>query len=107
MFPTAEGGDSAALDSSATCSFFETANGKCCPPGLVIRADSAPVVAVEVFVEKHELAEMRIVLVGLAIAVHGSTPILVGEEDGPEAALKLSRRSLERDHVSRSFGHLD
>ena len=65
----------------AASALFEAADGKCRPTRLVIGADPTATVSVEVFVEEHELAEMRIVLVALGITVQGATPIFVGEED--------------------------
>ena len=60
---------------------LEATDGKCRPTSLVIGTDTAAGVAVEIFVEEHEVAEVRIVLVALDIAVDGATPIFVGEED--------------------------
>jgi len=47
------------------------------PSGLMARTDAGAVVAVELLVEQHEVAEVRIGLEFLRIAVHRPAAVLV------------------------------
>src|SRR5215218_5155380 len=77
-----------------------------CPPGLVAGAASAAGVAVEVFMEEHELAPVRVVVEEHVAAVHCPRAIGLSHKDSREAARKLNGDLLERHHVSRACGTL-
>ena len=67
------------------------------PPGLVARAEAAPVVAVEVLVEQHEVLEARIARRSARLAPwHGRRPCASGRNSVHEPPLELRRRPRAR-----------
>src|ERR671925_1782990 len=77
------------------------------PPRLVAGADAGTAVAVEVFIEKHEVAPMRITGEALDAAVDWATPVRVAQEDPREPARQLGGDLGERHHVARARRELD
>src|SRR3954466_8020046 len=59
------------------------------PAGLVAGAQPGAVVAVEVLVEQHVVAPVRIVLEGFRCAVNGAAAVLVLQEDAGDAGGEL------------------
>src|ERR1051325_2675175 len=54
------------------------------PAGLVRCTDPGAVVAVEVFVEKNVITEVRVALQTRIVAVDGAPPMLIAQEDAHE-----------------------
>src|SRR5690606_17146705 len=77
------------------------------PAGLVAGATAAAVVAVEVLVEEHVVAPVRIVGPAAVVAVAGTASAAVGEEERAETALQLACDDVERDAVTRAGRQLD
>src|SRR5262245_48342030 len=66
------------------------------PAGLVAGADSAAVIAVEVFVEWNIVSPVRIALEQLGIAEHRSPAIVAAQEDVDQAPRKLVGDLIQR-----------
>src|SRR4051794_17095336 len=66
--------------SSSTSPFVDEIGDEARPAGLVIRAESGTVVAVEVFVEQQQIAPVRILLELLRAAVDAPAARLVARE---------------------------
>jgi hypothetical protein len=92
---------------AVTGAIFKVADGERGPAGLVAGPDAAAVVAVEIFVEEHEIAEMRVASVARAPAVHGAPAAGAGEKDRPEAAGDLMGGIAQVEHLAGADGHLD
>ena len=52
-----------------------------CPSGLVTGAEPRPVVAMEILIEREEVAPMGILLKLSGATINGSTPIAIPQED--------------------------
>src|SRR5436190_744051 len=77
------------------------------PAGLVRGADTAAVVAVEVFVEPEIVAEVRIGLQLELLAEYGPPPLGVAEKDPRQPAREFGGDLVERQHVARARGTFD
>ena len=51
-----------------------------CPPGLMAGAEPCAILTMEIFVEEHEVAPMRVLLKFLDPSVHSPAPLVVPEE---------------------------
>src|SRR2546423_8218885 len=71
------------------------------------RAQTPAVLAVEVLVEEHEVAPMRIPGVADVVAMAGTLPILVREEQPREARRQLARYLAEGHHAAGADRTLD
>src|SRR6516162_8345143 len=74
------------------------------PSGLMARAEAGAVVAVEVLVEQHEIAPVRIVLELFRSTVDGSSPFAVAQEDGGETSRELLGDLIQRHLVAGPGG---
>src|SRR5262249_60394140 len=72
------------------------------PAGLMARADPGAVVAVEVLVEEHEVAPVRVVLEFLGTAVDRPPPVTSAQKDAGQAAGQLGRDLPEIESVRRA-----
>src|SRR5262249_36239409 len=82
------------------------------PSGLMTRAQTGAVIAMEVLVEQDQVAPVRVLLELPALAVHRPPPILITQEDAGETArdllshlvqghmLSRARRPLEGDRIA-------
>src|SRR6516165_12729726 len=70
----------------ARCEEVHQAGDDARPAGLMAGAEAGAVVAVEVLVEQHTVAPVRVVLELPGPAVHGPPPVLVLEEDARQPA---------------------
>lgn len=57
-----------------------------CPTGLMAGADPCAILTMEIFVEEHEVAPMRVLLKFLDPSVHSPAPLVVPEEYVGQAA---------------------
>src|SRR5207247_11170989 len=60
--------------------------------------------AVEIFVEKNEIAPVRIVRVFPNLAMTRARALLVRQKDAPKPACQFTRYLLERGHISGTRG---
>jgi hypothetical protein len=79
---------------------LDAADGERSPTRLMAGTDAAPVVTVEIFVEEHQVLEMRIVRVEIAIAVHGPATGFVREKNCREPALQFERNFAQREQAT-------
>jgi hypothetical protein len=71
---------------SPTPQTIESISTQPCPARLVTRADTCPVVPVEVFAEQYVVAPMRIVLKSVRSAEHRAFPLGISEKDVRQSA---------------------
>src|SRR6185369_14982747 len=70
---------------------LEAARNQRCPAGLVACAEAAAGLAMEVFVEQHEVLPVGIARVARIVAVARAAAVAVGQEHRAEAACELAR----------------
>src|SRR5437899_5515815 len=63
--------------------------------------------AVEIFVEKNEIAPVRIVRVFPNLAMTRARALLVRQKDAPKPACQFTRYLLERGHIDRKSTRLN
>src|SRR4051812_11722013 len=61
------------------------------PAGLMIRAQPATGIAIEVLVKEHEIAPMRVRRPARISAVHGSPAVRVSQKQGRDATREIAR----------------
>src|SRR5215472_17198806 len=70
------------------------------PPGLMTGSDAGTTIAVEIFVEKNQVAEVGVGLKLLHASINRTPPPLIFQEDLGQAARQLSRNLPQRQLVS-------
>ncbi len=77
------------------------------PAGLMGRAQAFSGFSVEVFVEGHQISEIRVGLQFLVVAQHGARSRFVAREKRDEPARKQSRHLPQRHHLARTTWSFD
>src|SRR5215831_14638431 len=77
------------------------------PPGLVGGAEATTVVAVEVLVEQHQVAPVRIARVARIVAVARTATVGVGKEDRRQPSGQLVRRRAQVEPPAGARRDLD
>src|SRR5882757_8585548 len=86
---------------------FDEADRQRGPAGLVARADAAAGLAVEVLVEQHQPAPVRILGEASFAGVAGTVPALARQKDAGQASRDLARSLADGDEAARAGRALD
>src|SRR5512134_1250279 len=95
-------GSSSSGSPARSADSFEEGHDQGGPAGLMACADAAARLPVEMFVEKDEVAPMRIGGVPRVTAVAGAAGLAVGEKEGRQAPGNLARHFFQVHHATRA-----